>query len=296
VNPSLRKSFLELGAHSKTPFHVELESFFESVFTVEPNEGATKDYDNLDSFSTLKLDVIAHYFVLEHVPNVITFLKQCYERIRDGGIMICEVPDLLLYPKDISALILHEHVNHFTPQILIQICESLGFEVLSYSHSSCSRSFGFVGAFEKIATGNRNCTFESYYLTNKAAFTKGLKQMNLFAAKKERLVAMIEDLRKANRKVLIWGANDNLLRMFSDEHEIPSNVIVVDSNPKKANFLSSREVMLPIDIKEMLDDISVIVLMTNLHAKSILDNLKTSFNKTFQQENVHLFDFYNPLT
>jgi SAM-dependent methyltransferase len=294
VKPHLRKTFLELGAHNRNMFHQDLEELFNEVFTVEPNSNATGDFNRLDGFLEGQLDVVAHYFVLEHVPNVRSFMKQCYDLLKPGGILICEVPDLSLYPKDISALILHEHVNHFTPETLKQLCEKIGFKCLETSQKDCSRSFGFVIALEKSSSEKANVD-ASQYLSNKEAFRAGLRKAELFVRSRVGILQVIEELNAKNQSVLIWGANDNFLRMFSTEEEIPVNAIIVDSNPKKKTFLSNNRVNLPGEVKDLLADISVIVLTTNLHADSILSTLANEYNKTFSKENVYLFDYYDPL-
>ena len=88
--------------------------------------------------------ILPQSFILEHVAAVRPFLAECRRVLRPGGVMIVEVPDLMLYPEKIDALILHEHCNHFTPENLHHLAALEGFGLVETSHELCSRPFGFV--------------------------------------------------------------------------------------------------------------------------------------------------------
>jgi len=282
-------SFYEIGAHMKTDFHSQLAETFSEVYTTDPNQ---EFHDGNVVTNTRLVDVIGHYFVLEHVPNVLDFLSDCWNKLKTGGLMICEVPDLSFYAKDISALILHEHVNHFTPGTLGAIAAKAGFRMMDTSNEMCSRSFGFVAVFEKISSPNAPVGLHEYTI-NRTYFAEGLEKVARFLCAREDLYKVIEEQGLKDVEVLLWGANDNLLRLFPEGHSIPENVLVVDSNPKKRDFITGRIVYMPDDVVERIQACNVVILMTNLHSKIILDMLDTRFKKTFEKTIV--YDFYNPL-
>ena len=68
-------------------------------------------YDSLDTFqqqsgATGNLDLITHFFLLEHVRRPLPFLKQCLDQLKPGGKMFFEVPsrdDPLITIYDIPA-------------------------------------------------------------------------------------------------------------------------------------------------------------------------------------------------
>ena len=82
---------------------------------------------------------IEYYDVLEHVLNVKQFLSNCYRALKPGGVMICEVPNLLLYPDNLL-LQEFEHVNHFTISSLSLIAEKVGFSLIEFDNV-CSRPY-----------------------------------------------------------------------------------------------------------------------------------------------------------
>jgi hypothetical protein len=288
---SRNKSFYEIGAHMKTVFHERLGKQFSQVFTTDPNQEFAGSND-IRGNHFMEVDVIAHYFVLEHVPNVSDFLSNCWNLLKRGGRMICEVPDLALYQKDISALILHEHLNHFTSRSLTAIAEKIGFRLLESSNEQCSRSFGFVSVFEKV-TDPLNSKPVNEYFANESYFLLGLHKLESFLKIREEVYLTIRQQESAGKDVDIWGANDKLLRLFPDEADIPKNVCIVDSNPKKKDFLRLHRVHMPEEITDRMHQYDVIVLMTNLHSQAILENLRTRYQKTFTT--VLVFDYYNPL-
>jgi SAM-dependent methyltransferase len=99
-------------------FHSRLRRRFSRVLTVEINESVDADCRSIQALPDEFADVVAHYFVLEHVPAVRTFLRDCRRILKRSGFLVCEVPNILLYPDDPGALRLYEHTNHFSPGCL----------------------------------------------------------------------------------------------------------------------------------------------------------------------------------
>lgn len=169
-------TYMEVGANLKTVFHQELTRRFDKLITIEPNTGTSDDHSEFKETSA-KVNFITYYFVLEHVANVIEFLEMCFSQLDDEGIMVCEVPSLQKYEKYISPLILFEHVNHFTSEVLRSIAEGVGFERIFTSEEFCSRPFGFVSVFKKGV--NKRSIINSYH-ENKDPFNKGMDSKNEF--------------------------------------------------------------------------------------------------------------------
>ncbi len=91
--------FVEIGSNRPTVFHERVERLYERIRLIEPNNSVKRDDSALSDADAGIADVVAHYFVLEHVPRVRKFLRRCHDVRKIGGIMICEVPDLVSIPK-----------------------------------------------------------------------------------------------------------------------------------------------------------------------------------------------------
>ncbi len=114
---------------------------------VEPITSVPSHVTTLHQLAAASVDVLAHYFVLEHVRDTDGFHSAARRALAPGALMICEVPDLHLYPQESSALLLHEHVSHFSPESLSALAARYGFAAVEISHRDCSRPFAFAGVF-----------------------------------------------------------------------------------------------------------------------------------------------------
>lgn len=284
------ETFLEIGANKQSEFHIALKKIFKSVVTIEPILDAESDYKSIQQASSVKVDVLAHYFVLEHVPNVIEFMTECSMLLKNNGIMICEIPSLELYKNYSAPLILFEHVNHFTPAALAKIAGQIGFEFIFQSSNDCSRPYGFVAVFQKKEKRKINSNLNSEYEQNKSFFNDGLKHSQLLFNNLNKGWKVINDLKSQNKKVIVWAANETTNRLFSEKN-IPDNVIIVDSDIRKKNYFGSQaKVFTPPEVEELIIDINYIIICTHLHAEPILEFLKTKFKKTFKSENIYIID------
>jgi SAM-dependent methyltransferase len=89
---------------------------------------------DLCEITNQKFDVITHFFVFEHIRDPYKFLKDSYELLKDGGVMICEIPcanDPLTSMYDIEAFekfywsIAHHY--YYSPQSLSYVLDQLGY-------------------------------------------------------------------------------------------------------------------------------------------------------------------------
>ncbi len=204
--------YIEIGANSQSIFHKELKKKFQTVKTMDINVNVDVDSNSMDNISTEKANIIAHYFVLEHIVNPQVFLQECYESLHDEGIMIIEVPDLEDYDKDISALKLFEHMQHFTKDSLEYLCNNSGFEMINYSKEDCSRSYGFVASFKKT-NKNKKLLLNNNYLKNKSLVLDGIKHINTFNESIKKMHEFINN--EKNKNFLLWGVNQNFLDLIA---------------------------------------------------------------------------------
>jgi len=273
-------NYFEFGAKDKTVFHDKLEAHFGNVITHELGSESTADVSEAESILHNSMDVVSHYFVLEHVPNVKEFLQNCWNMLRLGGHMVVEVPDIALYPKEIAALMLFEHTNHFSIGILERIANQVGFELVEWNREEASRPFGFVAVFKKMEAPVLHPLPVNEYFQNKQYFNTGLfKAKRFFSAVDEAYHSMNKWI-AAGKKVVLWGANANFDLMFS-HRKLPNAVTIIDSDPSKKDFVENRIVLTPDQAEESIRHADALITFTGQWNLEILKNLKENYGKVF---------------
>jgi SAM-dependent methyltransferase len=281
-------AFVEVGANQPTHFHQHLKNAFEKVATVEINNSVSSDFQSLDALPTDSIDVVAHYFVLEHVPRVVKFLSNCHRVLREGGVMVCEVPDIHIYPDNPTALLLYEHTNHFSRKALCGIASRVGFDVLKIDASLCSRDFGFAAAFRKSKV-QFGCNDASEFQENRTLLLRGVRDVERMWTEMDLASERLKAYRRRGVTVIFWAVNDLMARFF-DHHPSSGDVTIVDSNPEKANFFRGARVLTPSAAETQIRNADAIFIFTRLHAAEILRQMEYSISKQFKPDHVHVVD------
>lgn len=284
--------FVEIGSNQKNEFQQDLERVFTQVRTLELNENIESDYTTVHDVPADSADMIAHYFVLEHVACIDPFLRRCSTILKEDGIMICEVPDISLYPSDFSGLILHEHLNHFSAGILSRICRRYGFWLLECSSQKCSRKFGFVAAFQKTgAPDNKEPGSEiSEYRQNKELVLEGVNKVHEYMKKIEDAYQLFERKTREKKKILFWGANHNLKRFLECGTVRPEDVLIIDSDPAKKTFSYRYAVHTPSEEKTGILECESLFIFSRRNAKDILHYLDDTLDKQFDAGEIFIVD------
>lgn len=291
-NATQKELFIEIGSNKQSIFHEKIKNIFGRVITVELNGGVDSDLQDISEIPDGEGDMLAHYFVLEHIPDLSSFLRQCNRVLKNGGIMICEVPDIALYSEHLSPLMLHEHVNHFSVKTLIGIAEKYHFRHLNFSHELCSREFGFAVAFSKQSnTPDDQKVFCNEYTSNKTYFQKALEKISRFEIEMTKAREVLNKFSSNNRPVIFWGANDNLIRFMGSDISMPQNAFIVDSDPAKKSFLfNMTRIYVPDQIEQETINRAFFIIFTRLHSRAILDSIRTRFGKTLTDEDFLVLD------
>lgn len=143
------KNLLEIGCSSGFMMDAFREAGL-NCYGVEPSgefleflqdNGHTvyESLNELKSNENIKFDLITHFFVFEHIANPFEFLKDTYDLLNDGGVIIAEIPsstDILTSVYNIPAFedfywsIAHHY--YYNPKSLEYILNKLGykFEIL----------------------------------------------------------------------------------------------------------------------------------------------------------------------
>jgi SAM-dependent methyltransferase len=59
-------------------------------FLIQSGHNVVQDISEIEEHK--KFDIIAHFFVLEHIRDPFAFLSQSYDLLKENGVIICEIP------------------------------------------------------------------------------------------------------------------------------------------------------------------------------------------------------------
>jgi len=279
--------FVEIGGDAPREFHRRCSKYFKQLHSIE----ATKDLKNKSiNISTLKesVDVISHYDVLEHVLDIKQFLSNCFSALKRGGVMICEVPNLKLYPDNLL-LQEPEHVNHFTISSLSLIAEKIGFSLID-SDNNASRPYGFVAIFKKDGVGIPcNKEYKNEFIEARTYIVGALKQIHNNDIQLTNVRKKIDQLTKDNKKIILWGVTD-LLRSLLKDYKLSDKAIIVDSDPRRKDdlILDGIKVRQPIKCVKKFLHANLLVICAPRYASDILTWVESNTGKIFKDESLSI--------
>ena len=199
--------FVEVGGDWSDEFHKRCAGLFGKMLNVEIAKDASADYRSVEELLPGSVDVLAHYDVLEHISDIKKFFHACRRALKTHGIMVCEVPDVRLYPRNLL-LLEFEHVNHFSATTLATIAQACGFKLIELGHI-CSRPYGFVSVFRKtqpLEGFYPPMPFE--YLDTLACVKGGIEQIERLLASIKLLQIKINKLTAQGKKITLWGVTE----------------------------------------------------------------------------------------
>ena len=285
-----KKLFLEIGGNSTDDFFFEIKKIFEKAISVEVNQDKKNSYQSINNVNKNNFDAIGAYFVLEHVGDPLKFLKDCDAKLAKNGRIIIEVPNVLEYEKKSDGL-MFEHLNHFSPESLEMLASKAGLKKV-FIGKKCSRSFGFIGVFEKqniLKVKLPKNIKEIMVKRDYEIFKKGVIKVKKFYNRINSLANIID---KNKGEILIWGANINT-SILTSKHKFKNKITVVDSDPRKKSYLydiCKIKVVLPAEIKDQINDFKIIVIMTKRHAPQIIRSIKSNFGRKLTKNDILIID------
>jgi hypothetical protein len=300
----VKPKFIELGPSTFGEFQKRIgESFY--YLGIEPSGAFGSEWKKTEDIKDVNLaDIVAHYFVLEHVPNPLKFLKECNRLLKMSGTMIVEVPNIAIYPTDPVALYLYEHQSHFSSKTLEYLASKAGFTLVEYSDKS-SRSFGMLAVFRKIhefSTSNAPALLDmpAEYQINRNFFNLGLAEVEYF---KNSIMHAKDFINQSMRDLIIlWGGNQSLidfLELAYPNSNLPDSLIFIDSDPRKRNLLLDydkrfdKTIFTPPECIDAINKSSKLIIFTRRHKQAILDQIISLSGKLYNHADVLTVDI-NP--
>lgn len=272
--------FAEIGGDQPDEFHRRCAPLFGKQLVIDVTDDSSARIRSMHDLAANSLDVVAHYDVLEHVADVKNFISACHRALKPGGVMICEVPDIRLYPRNLL-LQEYEHVNHFSTTTLSAIASQVGLNPVEFGHI-CSRPYGFVAVFRKGKT-NIPSTFSQCEYIDALACVRGGKEQIIRCDEQIGFVRQQITLLGGNqKKITIWAITD-LLRSLLANFTLPESVMVVDSDPRRKDHLEDIgvTVLQPKDAIEHIKHSELLVICAPRYRSEIVAWVAQQTGKTF---------------
>ena len=269
TNDIKTKYIIDIGSNESPDFIKSLHELFERVETIELIESVNSTYSSLKDVPLNGADILTAFHVLEHISKPKEFLMLCANILNNQGVLILEVPNLILYTKDPTSLYYHEHLSHFTPTTLTYLANQSGLTLIEVNHEYISRPFGFTAVFKKNPKiERRQFKFQDDVEIHQGmhSMNGGLEKINLFLSQVSKVQNAINNAKKA----VIWGANLICLELLND-YELPPSSIIVDSDERKRDYLSyfNLDVYTPKSVIDQISQADKIVITSIFHEKDI---------------------------
>jgi SAM-dependent methyltransferase len=278
-------TFAEVGGDQPGEFHRRCAPLFNKQLSIDISDDISSELRTVHNIEENTVDVIAHYDVLEHVAEVKDFLTGCHRALKPGGVMICEVPDIRLYPRNLL-LQEFEHVNHFSTATLSAIACQVGLNPIEFSHI-CSRPFGLLAVFRKEAASIPDKWSLYEYIDALACINGGKEQIRKCMENISLMRKQLSLAGDAHKKVTIWGVT-NFLQSLLDGYKLPDSIMVVDSDPRRKNHLTREGVSVaqPKDVLGHIRRSELLVICAPRYKNEILEWIAQHTDKIFNEESL----------
>lgn len=222
-----------------------------------------------ERYADYKADLLCCRQVLEHIANPLDFLSMIRRAVDNGGttVLFFEVPNVLFMLRDLSIWdIIYEHFSYFSLCSLAHLFASSGFTVCGLFRSYedqflCVEASSGGSVSNSIRDGNEDL---KEVLQSVASFAEKFQQ------KIKTWRARLENIEKAGRRTVIWGAGSKgvtFLNLLQDRNGVE---YVVDLNPQKQGMYVSgtgQQIVSPDFLRIYRPD--VIVVMNSIYRKEI---------------------------
>jgi SAM-dependent methyltransferase len=178
-------------------------------------------------------DVVVSYYVLEHVRDAASWLRNVVRHLRPGGTLLIEVPDFERFPKE---SLFPEHLRHFAPRHLRKLFEAAGITPTETLRERCSRYFGFVQLGERRLDSHQpqKSVAPAEVEPSAQCYARGIEAREAEDHRALDLARELSRLAAASRPIVLWAANDIAGSIGRALAQLGvRDVRLVDSSPQK---------------------------------------------------------------
>lgn len=227
-----------------------------------------------EKYSDHAADFYCSRYVLEHIPQPMSFLKMIHGSMDKDrqSIIYTEVPNGLLILKDLSIWdIIYEHYSYFTIDSLYWAMRSAGFDILTSGES-------FSGQFIYIDGQYSDQKMDH----NQMSYRDGSDYPRMEHIFRDKCQDVLDSWRRAvdqskreSKKIVVWGAGAkgvSFLNMLNLKDEIEC---IVDINPHKEGKHipgSGHSIRSPSSLNQIRPD--VVMIMNPVYREEIEFSLK----------------------
>jgi FlaA1/EpsC-like NDP-sugar epimerase len=198
-------------------------------------------------------DAVILSAVLEHIPNINTFLKSLKSWMARDGFLVIEVPDLEFFKNSKNAPFQElsvEHVNFFTAASLKNLLGTFGFKVVRKRNFICAAAPGGITGAVLTMVGQLKISSRTPKIerTSRSAMKEYIKNSRKTLEEEKRVIRKIV---AANRPILVWGTGTLCQRLLAQGELVKDKIIsFVDSNPHyKGKMLAGVPIISPEQIQ-----------------------------------------------
>lgn len=138
-------TLLDIGSNRAEFFKIFIKNYPNAYLTgIEPDERLNDEYKDLDScelinarvedieFGKNQFDIIYSSHTLEHLSSPSNTLMNCYDWLRENGLIYLEVPNLQYINNDdlIDEFFIDKHLYHFSESTFRNLVLKSGFSIL----------------------------------------------------------------------------------------------------------------------------------------------------------------------
>jgi SAM-dependent methyltransferase len=232
----------------------------------------TYDVSNIDEF-----EVVSCISSLEHYYSPEAVLEKFNNMLILDGMLVLEIPDSLVPESQLAEFFSFEHLTHFTEASLIRMLNLYGFEVVEFDRNVSIPNIRV--AAKKVENNKYKVAHES-----EISLLKGV--IKTYVSGKEKIInrmasfldPVIADCRLLNRSVMVYGAGDHSVHLFTHFGLETYVCNYIDGDPKKwGTTFRGKLVLAPSAIESIVD--STIVISSHNYEDEIL--------KTISKHNVN---------